>query len=244
MIDWLKETLLVSGLLFGLVLLVRRPVALWAGPKIAYALWLLPVVRVLMPPLPVAGMTVTDLFPAIHPQTMVMPAPLLPVADSPDGLPLLALLWLVGATLFLFFQLFQHVRFVQGLTAAGTGAEMKIGTVQVWTSLVAQGPLAVGVLRRQVILPADFHSRFSEAERELVLAHELAHHRRGDLIANMAALVLLSLHWFNPLAHIAFPRFRQDQELACDADVIAAKGIASRYDYGRLLAKAACQRDT
>jgi bla regulator protein blaR1 len=244
MIDWLKETLLTSGILLGLVLLARRPFALWAGPKIAYTLWLVPVVRVLMPPLPVGGMTVLDLFSAVSSQGVVISAPQLRATGSQDWELLLALLWLGGAVAFLLFHLFCHFRFVQGLLAARSGKDMKIGRVQVWTSLVAQGPLAIGILRRQVVLPADFHSRFGEVERELVLAHELTHHRRGDLISNMAALVLLSLHWFNPLAHIAFRHFREDQELACDADVITAKGVASRYDYGRVLVKAACQRDS
>lgn len=240
MIDWLKETLLASGLLIGLVLVTRQPVRLWAGPKLAYALWLLPAVRILMPPLPVAEVTVPDLFSAIHSQAEAI-GPL--QAPGTDWRAPLAIVWLGGALAFLLYHLLRHRRFVQGLLAATTGAERQIGTVRVWTSLAAQGPLAVGLLARQVVLPADFHSRFGETERELVLAHELMHHRRGDLISNMAALVLLSLHWFNPIAHIAFRCFRDDQELACDADVIAAKGVTSRYDYGRALAKAACQPD-
>ena len=39
MIDWLIDTTLYTGLLIALVLLVRRPVARWFGPQLAYALW-------------------------------------------------------------------------------------------------------------------------------------------------------------------------------------------------------------
>lgn len=250
MIDWLKEILLASALLMGFVLVARRPVALWAGPKLSYALWLLPLVRILMPPLPVGGMTFLDLFAAITPQASHMDSPQPRLSDvqlsmgSQHWEGLLVLAWLGGAVIYLLFQLLRYRSFLQVLVAAKTGADFEIETVRVWTSAAAQGPLAVGVLRPQVVLPADFHNRFGEAERELVLAHELMHHRRGDLVSNMAALVLLSLQWFNPIAHIAFRRFRDDQELACDADVIAAKGVASRYDYGRVLAKAACQRNS
>ena len=51
MIDWLTDTLVMTGALMALVLLVRRPVARWFGSQAAYALWLLPLVRLVMPPL-------------------------------------------------------------------------------------------------------------------------------------------------------------------------------------------------
>jgi beta-lactamase regulating signal transducer with metallopeptidase domain len=51
MTDWLLDTLVWTALLIGLVLLVRRPVARWFGPQIAYALWALPMIRLLLPPI-------------------------------------------------------------------------------------------------------------------------------------------------------------------------------------------------
>ena len=51
MTAWLTDTLLYSGLLIALVLLVRRPVARWFGPKLAYALWALPALRLVLPPI-------------------------------------------------------------------------------------------------------------------------------------------------------------------------------------------------
>src|SRR5690606_35028482 len=44
-------TLLYTGLLIAVVLLVRRPAARWLGPQFAYALWVLPFLRLLMPPI-------------------------------------------------------------------------------------------------------------------------------------------------------------------------------------------------
>lgn len=51
MTDWLLDTLLWTAILIALVLLVRRPVARWFGPQIAYALWAIPMVRLVLPPL-------------------------------------------------------------------------------------------------------------------------------------------------------------------------------------------------
>jgi beta-lactamase regulating signal transducer with metallopeptidase domain len=39
---WLIDTLLYTGTLIALVLVLRRPVGRFFGPQIAYALWALP----------------------------------------------------------------------------------------------------------------------------------------------------------------------------------------------------------
>jgi bla regulator protein BlaR1 len=83
---------------------------------------------------------------------------------------------------------------------------------------------------------------YDARERRLVLEHELAHHRSGDLVANLFAFVLLCLQWFNPLAWVAHAAFRFDQEAACDARVLDQAAADDRADYGRAIAKAASGR--
>ncbi|TYC92847.1 M56 family metallopeptidase [Novosphingobium sp. BW1] len=51
MTEWLIDTLTMTGALMALVLLLRRPVARSFGAQAAYALWLLPALRFVMPPL-------------------------------------------------------------------------------------------------------------------------------------------------------------------------------------------------
>ncbi|MFX7620664.1 M56 family metallopeptidase, partial [Acinetobacter baumannii] len=76
-------------------------------------------------------------------------------------------------------------------------------------------------------------------ERSLALEHELAHHDGGDLIANWVALAVLAAHWFTPIAWYSFRAFRADQELACDARVLARRDPALRHAYGRAIVKSA-----
>ena len=78
---------------------------------------------------------------------------------------------------------------------------------------------------------------YGKRERRLVLEHELAHHRSGDLVANLFAFVLLCLQWFNPLAWMAHAAFRFDQEAACDARVLDKAAAADRASYGRAIAR-------
>ena len=50
MTGWLLDTLLYTGVLIALVLMLRRPVSHHFGPQIAYMLWGLPFLRLLLPP--------------------------------------------------------------------------------------------------------------------------------------------------------------------------------------------------
>jgi hypothetical protein len=76
------------------------------------------------------------------------------------------------------------------------------------------------VARAASCLPEDFRERYTRGEQRLVLAHEIAHLRRGDIHAQATATALRCLLWFNPLVHYAAGLFRFDQELACDATVL------------------------
>jgi BlaI family penicillinase repressor len=51
LVDRLFDTLLYTGLLIALVLMLRRPAGRFFGPQFAYALWALPLLRLLLPPI-------------------------------------------------------------------------------------------------------------------------------------------------------------------------------------------------
>ena len=61
-------------------------------------------------------------------------------------------------------------------------------------------------------------------------AHERAHIGRGDIRANALLVLAQCLCWFNPLLHIGAHALRLDQELACDAAVVARRpSVRRRY---------------
>lgn len=92
------------------------------------------------------------------------------------------------------------------------------------------GPAVVGLWRPQIILPADFQTRYTAVERQLILAHESVHVRRRDPLMNALCALLQCALWFHPLVHYAARRFRLDQELACDAAVMQAHpGLSRSY---------------
>jgi len=90
------------------------------------------------------------------------------------------------------------------------------------------GPAVVGFFYPHVVTPADFSSRFSEAERKLIMAHEQIHLERQDIRINAMVAAVRCLCWFNPLIHIGAHALRADQELSCDAAVIERRPRARR----------------
>jgi beta-lactamase regulating signal transducer with metallopeptidase domain len=103
-----------------------------------------------------------------------------------------------------------------------------------WVSPEADAPLAFGLVRRHVIVPASL----SEESMNVVLAHELAHHRRGDLWKIALHRVVVALWWWNPLAWALGTSLREAIEDGAD-DLVLAAGIASEERYARVLLECA-----
>jgi hypothetical protein len=90
------------------------------------------------------------------------------------------------------------------------------------------GPAVVGVLKPKIVLPDDFEARYTPRERQMILAHETTHIARRDPGVNALVAAARCAAWFNPLVHLAARCLRVDQELACDAEVVAAHPAARR----------------
>ncbi|WP_417763576.1 M56 family metallopeptidase [Shewanella sp.] len=95
-------------------------------------------------------------------------------------------------------------------------------------------PMLCGVFKPMILVPRNFAELEINAQR-CVIEHELRHQQRGDLLSNTLAWLLLSTHWFNPLVWMAYRRFRDDQELACDADATQSMSRQQCIRYGETL---------
>ncbi|UZK70374.1 M56 family metallopeptidase [Sphingomonas sp. S1-29] len=248
MTGWIIETLVATTLLMALVLLLRERVRRAFGPGMAYALWALPVLRMLLPPMPdeLRPLDIAPIGAATEPGTVMMMVPVAEIPALPQGwgmsdVPVAVMLcWAIGAALFVGYHVFSHSRFCARLRGSARRTVSIVGgRVDMIESDAASGPLAFGIWRKAVAFPADFEERYDELERDLALAHELGHHARGDLLANWVALAMLGFHWFNPIAWRAYRAFRADQEMACDAMVLSDRHPALRHAYGRAIVKSA-----
>jgi bla regulator protein blaR1 len=236
MTGWIAETLFETTLLMALVLLLRHPVRQAFGAKAAYILWLAPLLRLVMPPLPIEVPAVS--FYLETTTGTALPAAIASTPSGPTFFATLAAIWLAGALIFLAVHIARYQQFLRhALSGARPVAEPAIADAAVLESATVSGPAATGLFVRRIFVPANFADRFAPEQRTLALAHEALHHRRGDLWASAGALVVLALHWWNPLAYLAHRAFRRDLEAACDADLIAQIGDGQRHAYAETLVR-------
>ncbi|MGJ8643412.1 MAG: M56 family metallopeptidase [Luteolibacter sp.] len=91
-----------------------------------------------------------------------------------------------------------------------------------------RGPVAAGIFKKVIFVPVSWKS-WPEDQRKMVLAHELAHHRRRDPLWRLCTELARAAHWYHPLAHWMAKRFTLQCEYACDESVIRQGTNAKRY---------------
>ncbi len=101
-------------------------------------------------------------------------------------------------------------------------------------STAVSGPQVVGLARPQILLPPEGLADLGRPELGMLLAHELAHVRRGDLWLGWVPALTQKLFFFHPLAALAVREYSLAREAACDSEVLRLLGSAPQ-EYGRML---------
>ncbi|MDB5387530.1 MAG: antirepressor regulating drug resistance protein, partial [Planctomycetaceae bacterium] len=114
-------------------------------------------------------------------------------------------------------------------------------SVELRQSHTLGSPATVGWRRPLVLLPSGWEA-WSDEERRVVLAHEIAHIARGDYLTWLLAQVSLALHFYHPLVHWLVRRLRLEQELA--ADVLGADLAGGREFYLITLTRMVLRQDS
>ncbi|MCX9148771.1 M56 family metallopeptidase [Erythrobacter sp. WG] len=271
----LLHTLVWTGVLIAAVLVLRRPVSRHFGPEAAYALWALPLFRLVLPPVTLpAWMAPAPQEPAAALDPVAAAGGSLPVGEAvplslvavpaaapePVGFDLVAalsalpwleallLVWLAGAGVTLWLRFAAYFALRDELLAAGREVGRApgamgglLGRIRLVETPATAAPLAMGVIDPVIALPPGFLAHHDRPARDLALAHELAHHRGGDLLVNVLVQPLFALHWWNPLGRYGWLALRRDQEAACDARVMAHRKPGERAAYAALIARFAAQ---
>lgn len=249
--QFLVETLAWTAALIGLVLLIRRPIARYFGPRLAYALWALPMLRLLMPPveLPASLGAVAN---GEASDTTFVAGTVLEFASvsapgaapaAPDFLRFLASLpfieigltiWLAGAAIFLFWRFNGYFKMRQ-IMVKDANEVGRSGSIRLIETRATTAPLAFGVRDKVIALPTGFMAEPNREARDLALAHEIAHHDGHDVLINFLVQPLFALHWFNPIGKLGWLALRRDQEAACDARVLEKCAPDQRATYAKVI---------
>ena len=94
------------------------------------------------------------------------------------------------------------------------------------------GPAVFGLLRPAIVVPEPLLSGMSQEQVELVLAHEMIHVRRNDILASHLQLVAQLIWWFHPVVWWVNRQAGCERERCCDQEVVSGVGGKRGLDRG------------
>ena len=222
---------LAGGVIILAVVVMRA--LLWRAPrKWVMLLWIAPAVRLVCP----VGLTaVFSFFAAMRaPQTalrtgnftnldlggavMESVGNILP-AETPAGSVnhlqtienVAGIMWLAGMAVLLAIETFRYLKMKALVSDAYVTESGAYETDRI------SSPFILGIIRPRIYLPLEMGAD----TRKLVLAHERYHLRKRESLIKLAARAILLVHWFNPLAWLAYRLMSEDIEMRCDEAVLA-----------------------
>ena len=143
-------------------------------------------------------------------------------------------IWLAGVALMLF-------RGVASLVILKRSLKKVVNVeANIYETGALKTPFVIGAFSPKIYLPTHLSAR----ERRYIILHEQTHIRRCDHIVKFAAYFILCLHWFNPLAWLAFWLMNMDMEMSCDERVLNKLGGGAdiKKDYSLALLSLATGR--
>ena len=163
----------------------------------------------------------------------------------------LAIGWIVGASVFLAFNLLRALRANLWLWRQRKlpPAELRSNIEKVFSThhikrfpdiWLVEGfnqPFVWGLWRGSIYLPVDFMKINKPEHQSSVLSHELSHVLRFDAAVNILQVIAQGIFWFHPLIWWANRKIRAEREKCCDEMAVARLNTSPR-DYSTAILEA------
>lgn len=102
------------------------------------------------------------------------------------------------------------------------------------------GPCTIGFFRQKIVIPESFplHPDFV-----MVYKHEGAHLKNHDNLVKLLCLIVLCVHWMNPVAYLLLLLYIDTAEIVSDSAAVEGCTKEKRKDYAKLLVLEASTSD-
>ena len=254
--EGMQNILLLSamGSVLALILLCIKPLTKRLfSPKWQYYIWLTVLIVMVLPvkvSLPAKPVHITPIEntsaqtqqitpveaqqepaqPAVLEETIQRPAFRIP--DIPNGIVRLSgFLWPAVSALLLMYKMTKYMMFLQTIkkhSVAERGLENIPKRLTVRKTELLDAPLVVGLIKPVLYLP---QTEITEDELDYILLHELTHYRRHDLLYKWFAMLVSSIHWFNPFVYIVLRQIDEECEVSCDYEACKNLSEQQKKDY-------------
>lgn len=239
MVKALLEMNLQAGVLIAFLFVLISVFGKRMSVKTRFCLWFLPVARLLCPILPQSPVglfsshetglanqvfTAVQTTPGIRIQHAA--APSLPEQAGASGYDVFAVIWLCGAAVLLAAMLCSNLMFYRKI-------KYSVQRGGVFYSDAVSAPMVFGLVKPKILLP--MHKKLSDRQRQMVIAHERAHIKRGDLILFSCLDLICIVFWFNPFVWLMARQMKYEAELLCDGAVLKGLNCEDALLYGETI---------
>ena len=268
----MAEWMISSGILILLVIGVRRLMKNRISPLLQYALWLIVLVRLLLPfNLVNSGISVMNMVKPVEKVIVltqsgtdqgleVLPSTSAAGTENTSNVAAtsqaqasehtisldfaLRAAWLMGAAAILIIAAVINIRFSRHLQKHRSWLPGQ--PIRTYVVSGISSPCLYGIISPAIYITQDVAQDMTALQH--VIAHEQAHYRHGDHIWSLLRIAALALHWYNPLVWWACALSKRDAEMAADDSAMRALGMGQeeRIEYGKTLLrmlKQASRRD-
>ena len=251
---WVASNLAVSTALAVAAWLVQKRARF---TTVAHLLWIMALVKLVTPPLfavPVLAAPADNAGGALPAPAIVdAGVDLMPAAQAAawtvDAWTVTGCAWLLGSACVLAWSLWRVARFDKLLRSSSVAAPASLASqlhslcdrldlptppvLRMTTARITPLVWWIGG-RPRVYLPAAMVDSLQPQQLRWVLAHELAHVRRGDHFVRWIEWLTCVGFWWNPVTWWARRNLRRNEELCCDALVLRSLQ-GDRHDYANSL---------
>ena len=129
--------------------------------------------------------------------------------------------WFAGSAVMLIYGVVSYIRLRHNLSSA-----IRVEG-NIYETDCIKSPFVSGIFKPKIFIPPGLFGQ----ERQYIILHERTHIRRFDHVFKFVAYFILCLHWFNPLAWVAFLLMGVDMEMSCDERVLKELGGEIKKNY-------------
>ena len=249
------ETIITSSVLILVITVLRFILKGKISLRLQYALWVLVVIRLLMPfPFFSSSVSVMNIVNDVSYTAISAPAnnyvppnytPITieqdkintsfvqPIVTTFNAVDMFRTIWYVGIGTLAFCLIFSNMLFFRRIKDAAERIELPNCPLPVYKVKGLASPCLFGLFSPSIYLTPE---SFDNEERMThILTHELTHKKHLDHIWVYVRGLCLCIYWFNPLVWIAAILSKRDSELACDESSLILLGEENRVAYGRTL---------
>ena len=161
----------------------------------------------------------------------------------PQWFDIISKIWLVAIIIFAIYQIISFWRGAHSIQNYIFDKVEDSGNNQVYYLIPDGicGPCTIGFFRQKIVFPESFPMLHSEYD--MVYKHEHSHLKNHDNLVKVLCLLVLCLHWMNPVAYLLLFLYIDTAEIVSDSAAVEGCLKERRKDYATLLVNEASTPD-